>query len=145
MLTGRLNSLRTLAEATDGLAIVDSNDLAGGLRRVVNDLSLYYLLGYYSSGKLDGKFHSIKVRVKRPGVQVRARRGYLAATPAAVTAAAAAAAAARVAVRLRPLRRHLRSKRLSVRCRIPRASYRCACKPRPDGARDLMGARRRSG
>jgi VWFA-related protein len=94
MLTGRLTSLRTLAEATDGLAIVDSNDLAGGLRRVVNDLSSYYLLGYYSSGKLDGKFHSIKVRVKRPGVQVRARRGYLAATPAAVTAAATAAARA---------------------------------------------------
>ena len=89
MLTGRLNTLRTLAEATDGLAIVDSNDLAGGFRRVVADLSSYYLLGYYSSGKLDGKFHSITVRVKRPGVQIRARRGYLAATTAAVTAMAA--------------------------------------------------------
>ena len=39
MLTGRLTSLRTLAEATDGLAIVDSSDLAGGLKRVVSDLS----------------------------------------------------------------------------------------------------------
>ena len=39
MLRGRINSLRTLAEATDGLAIVNSNDLAGGLRRVVDDLS----------------------------------------------------------------------------------------------------------
>ncbi len=84
MLTSRLTSLRTLAENTDGLAIVDSNDLAGGLRRVVADLSSYYLLGYYSNGQLDGKFHSITVRVKRPGVQVRARRGYLAATPAEV-------------------------------------------------------------
>jgi hypothetical protein len=74
--------------------MVNSNDLAGSLRRVVNDLSSYYLLGYYSSGKLDGKFHSIKVRVKRPGVQVRARRGYLAATPAAVTAAATSSARA---------------------------------------------------
>jgi VWFA-related protein len=82
MLRGRINSLRTLAEATDGVAIVDSNDLAGGLRRVVDDLSSYYLIGYYSSGKLDGKFHPISVRVKRPGVRVRARRGYLAATPA---------------------------------------------------------------
>ena len=65
----RIDSLRTLAEATDGLAIVNSNDLAGGLKRVVDDLSSYYLLGYYSTGKLDGKFHSISVRVKRPGVR----------------------------------------------------------------------------
>ena len=92
-LAGRLNSLRTLAEATDGMALVNSNDLAKGFRRVVDDLSSYYLLGYYSNGKLDGKFHPISVRVKRPGVQVRARRGYLAATPAAVTTAGSAAAA----------------------------------------------------
>ncbi len=88
-LRSRLTSLRTLAEATDGLAIVDSNDLARGFRRIVDDLSSYYLFGYYSSGKLDGRFHPITVRVKRPGVQVRARRGYLAATPESATAAAA--------------------------------------------------------
>jgi VWFA-related protein len=92
MLTARLTSLRTLAENTDGIAIVDTNDLAKGFRRVVDDLSSYYLIGYYSSGKLDGRFHSITVRVKRPGVQVRARRGYLAATPAEMTAATRPAA-----------------------------------------------------
>jgi VWFA-related protein len=94
MLRGRLESLRTLAENTDGIAIVNSNNLDAGFKRVVADLSAYYLLGYYSTGKLDGRFHSITVRVKRPGVQVRARRGYLAATPQAVNAAAATAAAA---------------------------------------------------
>lgn len=99
MLQSRLTSLRTLADATDGLAIVDSNDLAGGLQRVAADLSSYYLLGYYSSGKLDGKFHSITVRVKRPGVHVRARRGYLAATPSAAAASAATAAAAAMPAR----------------------------------------------
>ena len=87
-LNARIESLRTLAGATDGIALVNSNDIAKGLTRVVDDLSSYYLLGYYSNGKLDGKFHSISVRVKRPGVQVRARRGYLAATPAAMTASA---------------------------------------------------------
>ena len=93
-LAGRLESLRTLAGATDGLALINSNDIGKGLRRVVDDLSSYYLLGYYSSGKLDGRFHPITVRVKRPGVQVRARRGYMAATPAAVTASARSAAPA---------------------------------------------------
>jgi VWFA-related protein len=79
ILKGRTDSLRNLAGATDGMAVV-SSDLLSGMRRIVDDLSSYYLLGYSSSGKLDGKFHSITVRVKRPGVQVRARRGYLAAT-----------------------------------------------------------------
>ena len=93
-LRSRLTSLRTLADATDGLAIVDSNNLAEGFKRVVADLSSYYLLGYYSTGKLDGRFHPITVRVKRPGVNVRARRGYLAATPAAMAAAAGGRGAA---------------------------------------------------
>lgn len=87
-LRARLDSLRTLAENTDGLAIVNSNDLSRGFRRIVDDLSSYYLLGYYSTGRLDGKFHSITVRVKRAGVSVRARRGYLAATAAEATAEA---------------------------------------------------------
>ena len=102
MLRGRIHSLRTLAEATDGLAIVDSNNLAGGLKRVVDDLSSYYLIGYYSSGKLDGKFHPISVRVKRPGVRVRARRGYMAATPATAAAMARVAAASTAAPAVAP-------------------------------------------
>jgi VWFA-related protein len=82
LLQARATSLRDLAFATDGLAIVGTNDLEAGFKRVTDDLSSYYLLGYYSSGKLDGRFHSIRVRVKRPGVQIRARRGYLAPTAA---------------------------------------------------------------
>jgi hypothetical protein len=60
---------------------VDAGDLDRGLKRVVDDLTSYYLLGYASSNaKLDGTARSINVRVKRPGVEVRARRGYRAAT-----------------------------------------------------------------
>jgi VWFA-related protein len=77
-----IETLRILAEETDGRAIVNSNDLDTGLRQIIRDSSAYYLLGYYSTGApADGKFHEIKVRVKRPGVQVRARKGYWAFSP----------------------------------------------------------------
>lgn len=87
----RPDSLITLATATDGIAVVNSNDFAPGLKRVADDLSSYYLLGYYSTNaKADGTFRKITVRVKRPRVAVRARRGYLAATEADVAARARA-------------------------------------------------------
>ena len=73
----RLDSLRLLADNTDGMAVINTNDLDGGARRIVADLSSYYLLGYYSANEqLDGKWRTIRVRVKRPGVEVRARKGY---------------------------------------------------------------------
>ncbi len=88
MLTERIEALRTLALNTDGMAVVNNNDLDKGLRRISDDLTSYYLLGYYSSNaKLDGRFRTLKVRVKQPGVEVRARRGYRAATAEEVTAA----------------------------------------------------------
>ncbi len=71
------NTLRVLADETDGRAIVNRNDLAKGMQQIVRDSSAYYLLGYNSTqSRSDGKFHPIKVRVRRPGAQVRARRGY---------------------------------------------------------------------
>ena len=93
-LRARLDSLRTMADNTDGVAIVNSNDLDCGLRRVVDDLSSYYLLGYYSSNpKADGGYRTIKVQVKRPGVDVRHRRGYRAATKADLAEIASVTAA----------------------------------------------------
>ena len=87
----RRNSLLTMAENTDGAAVVETSNFAPALRRMTSDLSAFYLLGYYSTGKLDGRFHAISVRVTRPGVQVRARRGYLAATTVSAAVAAPAA------------------------------------------------------
>jgi len=88
-LRDRLETLRELAAATDGF-FSESNDLKASMKRVADDLSEYYLLGYNSTNAaLDGKFRKITVRVKRPGVQVRARRGYLAPTRADVPAEAA--------------------------------------------------------
>ena len=79
MLENTMDSLRILADETDGRAIVNSNDLDRGLRQIVRDSSAYYLLGYTSTlSQPDGKFHKINVRIKRPGLQLRARPGYLA-------------------------------------------------------------------
>ncbi len=81
MLENTMDTLRILADETDGRAIVNSNDMDRGLRQIVRDTSAYYLLGYTSTlSQPDGKFHKINVRVKRPGLQLRARPGYLALT-----------------------------------------------------------------
>jgi VWFA-related protein len=96
----RLESMHDLAAATDGLAVVHSNDLDAGLQRIADDLTSYYLLGYYSTNtKLDGKYRRLEVKVRRPGVDVRARRGYRAPTTEEVASAKAEAEkpAARVA------------------------------------------------
>ena len=75
------DTLHVLANNTDGRAIVNRNDLATGMKQIIRDLSDYYLLGYNSSqAPTDGKFHAIKVNVKRKGVDVRARKGYWAYT-----------------------------------------------------------------
>jgi hypothetical protein len=72
-------SLISLSEETGGIPIVNRNDLAGGLGRVVLDNSRYYVLGYYSDSNRwsRNRFLKIEVKVKRPGLEVRARKGFL--------------------------------------------------------------------
>jgi VWFA-related protein len=94
-LRGRIDSLQTMALNTDGIAVVNSNDVERGMKRIVEDLTSYYLLGYYSTNsKPDGRYRRITVRVKRAGVDVRARRGYQAPSEADIAARNAAMAAA---------------------------------------------------
>ena len=73
------DSLRTLAEETNGFASVNSNDFTSAFERIVTMNSAYYVLAYNPpSSRRDGKFHRIDVRTSRPGLTVRARRGYVA-------------------------------------------------------------------
>ena len=82
------DSLRVLADETGGFAALNSNDLAGALDRVVRDNSSYYMLGYYPANqKRDDGFRRIEVRVNKPGLQVRARKGYVSPRNAALPAA----------------------------------------------------------
>jgi VWFA-related protein len=81
---GRLQQGRFFgAEASEQLAVetggaaIRGGDLAGGLRRLAEESRTYYLLGYTPADPaLDGRFRNIAVKVRHPGLTVRARRGY---------------------------------------------------------------------
>jgi VWFA-related protein len=68
--------LYELAEGTGGFVIINSNDLLGGMQRIANDQSQYYVLSYTPPESPDGSCHTLRVKVDRGGTQVRARSGY---------------------------------------------------------------------
>ena len=71
------DSLRVLAEETGGIAVVNQNDFDKALKRIDNETSDYYVLGFYSSNPDPLKrTRRIEVRTTRPGVTVRAREEY---------------------------------------------------------------------
>ena len=74
-----VEGLQMLAANTGGRAAVRTNQLASAARRMAIENRMYYLLRYYSPAERDGKFHRIEVRTTRPGLEVRARPGYVAA------------------------------------------------------------------
>ncbi|HZP48177.1 MAG TPA: VWA domain-containing protein [Vicinamibacterales bacterium] len=88
------DAMNSLAVDTGGFVVRNANDFAPAIDRIVDDASNYYVLGYRPGVPQDGKFHRLSVKVKRPGVSVRARRGYVATPkPAAPTSTAERAAA----------------------------------------------------
>jgi VWFA-related protein len=73
------DSLKVLAEETGGIAAVNSNDFDSAFSRIQNENSTYYVLGYYpTNDRRDGKFRKLQVKVLRPGMTVRSRKGYVA-------------------------------------------------------------------
>lgn len=71
--------MRALADATGGFAVINTNRFDAELERIVRENSTYYVLGFTSTNdRRDGRFRELTVRVKRPGLVVRSRRGYLA-------------------------------------------------------------------
>ncbi len=72
-------SLTTLAAATGGFALQSSNSFENAFDRIVQENSTYYVLGFSSSNdRRDGRYRKLEVRVKRPGLVVRGRAGYMA-------------------------------------------------------------------
>jgi len=78
---GSQDTLYTLASDTGGKALIDANDLSLGIRQAQQDISSYYILGYYSTNAAeDGKFRKINVKLAGKELQASAkvdfRNGY---------------------------------------------------------------------
>ncbi len=75
-------TMREMARETGGRAYVNQNEIQMGVQRAFADESAAYTIGYYPENKkYDGKYRSIKVKVKRDGVEVHNRQGYYAIDP----------------------------------------------------------------
>jgi len=71
-------TMTDLADHTGGRAFFNTNDLAVPMRRAVDDSRADYTLGFYPHIRWDSAYHDLKVKVNRPGVHLRYRRGYYA-------------------------------------------------------------------
>ena len=75
-----VGTLRDLANATGGRAIVTGNDIDGALRRVSIENRAYYLIGYEPSPSSAGKkarARKLRVTTRTPGVELLHRSIYL--------------------------------------------------------------------
>lgn len=73
------STMQVVAENTGGEVFENTNDIRGAIRKAIDDGQVSYTLTFTpDSSTLNGKFHNLKVQVKRPGIEVRYRRGYLA-------------------------------------------------------------------
>ncbi len=79
----------SLAGDSGGFTVRNTNDLAGGFKRIADETRVYYLVGYNPTNTArDGTFRKIQVKVRAgKGIQIRARKGYYA--PSAQEAARA--------------------------------------------------------
>jgi VWFA-related protein len=72
-------SLRMLASATGGLAILNKNNFDQGIQDILSVSEGYYLLAYTpAEGKFDNKFREVKIKVKGSDYKVYSRKGYFA-------------------------------------------------------------------
>jgi VWFA-related protein len=74
-----LQTMQQIAGMTGGVAYFNTNSISGAIRHAIDDAGAAYQLGYYPlNTTADGKFREITVKVNRPGVHIRSRRGYFA-------------------------------------------------------------------
>jgi VWFA-related protein len=73
------DALYRMSDSTGGVTLQNTNDLGGSIRTAMNDAEITYTLAFYAQDqKPDGSFHLLKVKVDRPGTELRYRNGYFA-------------------------------------------------------------------
>ena len=70
--------LSSVAAATGGVSVINTNDFESGLNKVLARSSGYYTLAYTPTERFDNKFHKLEVRVKRSGTKVFNALGFVA-------------------------------------------------------------------
>jgi VWFA-related protein len=72
------SGLEMVAEASGGFAITNTDDLSGGISRIVDDLDHFYLLGFNPSTPGNNNYRALEVKVPaHPEWTLRFRRGYM--------------------------------------------------------------------
>jgi VWFA-related protein len=86
------SGLKYLARETGGISLINNNDLNLGVRRALDDMRGYYLIGYrpdessFDASTARLRFNSLKIVVKnRPDLSVRTRSGFLSVSEEATT------------------------------------------------------------
>ncbi len=70
-----------LADDTGGIIVSNTNDMEKGLGRLLDSMTIYYLVAYQPPAHQKVGYRKIKVEVRTRGLQVRARRGYFSEAP----------------------------------------------------------------
>ena len=82
-LQGGQAGLSFVAKQTGGFAIINSNDLGGGIKQIINDQS-YYLIAYQPNEETfdpeKSRFNKLDIKVKRKNLKIRYRSGFLGVT-----------------------------------------------------------------
>ena len=89
--------LEDLAASTDGRSFVKTSNFAGAFDTIKAESSTYYLLSYKRPETNRKGYHRIEVQVNRPGITVRARKGYDDRLPLSLPASATPALAPQTA------------------------------------------------
>jgi VWFA-related protein len=74
-----IETMISLADRTGGRAFYNTNDINGAIRHAIDDSRVTYAISYYPThNEWDGRFREIRVKLNRPGLEVRTRKGYYA-------------------------------------------------------------------